>query len=206
MNGLGDNHASVNNDSCSLAFGTKHPFMTLNFPGEIAEMIETFKDMSIVLLPGVLISIVTATVTVNLSLRRFYSERFWERKMDVYSSIFDALYRLKRYYILKRDTETGKRVLPNGKLALLEHEWEDGDMELGKAIDVGSFLISGDAVQCLRDYRDRTRWTLDDADMEELVNQELGPLTDCIESLILIAHRDLESGKGRKSERRAKTE
>ena len=40
------------------------------------------------LLSSIPVAIVTAWVTVWLALRRFRSERWWERKVDSYTSLF----------------------------------------------------------------------------------------------------------------------
>src|SRR6266536_1374619 len=49
------------------------------------------------ILPGLVIAVVTAIITVRLALRRFYSERWWERKAQAYSDILEALYISQAY-------------------------------------------------------------------------------------------------------------
>jgi hypothetical protein len=41
--------------------------------------------------------VVTAVVTVRLSLRSFYSEKWWERKAETYTAVMDSLHHMKRY-------------------------------------------------------------------------------------------------------------
>jgi hypothetical protein len=45
----------------------------------------------IALLPSLSVAILTAIVTVRLALRRFRSERWWERKAETYSQIVEAM-------------------------------------------------------------------------------------------------------------------
>jgi len=49
------------------------------------------------LLPGLLIAVVTAIVTIHLSIKRFHSERWWERKADSYSRIVESLHQMKAW-------------------------------------------------------------------------------------------------------------
>jgi hypothetical protein len=154
-------------------------------------MSETIFDLTKVLLPGILISMFTAIITVRLSLKRFYSERLWERKMNSYTSIFEALYRLKHYYQLKRDIDLRERNLRENKADLLEQQWEDGDMEVSKAIDIGSFVICQEAINCLQDYRKKRRLDLEYNDIVDVASQEIEYLNECITTLKYIAHKDL---------------
>ena len=49
------------------------------------------------LLTGIIIAAVSAWVTVQLSLRKFRKEKWWERKADTYSNVIEALYNSKAY-------------------------------------------------------------------------------------------------------------
>ena len=58
-------------------------------------------DIIIKIVPGIIIAIFTSSITAYLtakwSLKRFYSEKWWERKEKAYSEIIDALYDLLQY-------------------------------------------------------------------------------------------------------------
>ncbi len=155
---------------------------------------ETIFDIIKVLIPGLLLSIFTAILTVRLSLKRFYSERLWERKMDRYTEIFEALYRLKHYYQMKRDIDLGEMSLRKDRTALLEKQWAEADIEVNKAIDIGSFVICQDAVNCLKDFQRRPRLHFEDYPISDLAFQEINYLDDCIKTLNSVAHRDLGVG------------
>lgn len=154
-------------------------------------MEDTIFDIAKVLIPGLLLSIFTAIVTVRLSLRRFCSERLWERKMDSYTSIFEALYKLKRYYQKKRDIDLNERILKKDKALLLEQQWDDVDMEVSKAEDIGSFVICQEAIDCLKEYRKHYRLSIEDYEISDVASQEITYLNACINSLKSIAQRDL---------------
>ncbi len=46
---------------------------------------------------GIVVAIVSARVTVSLALRRFYAEKWWERKWEAYTGIINALHHMKNY-------------------------------------------------------------------------------------------------------------
>lgn len=162
-------------------------------------MLEALLDFTKVLIPAVAISTFTAILTVQLSLRRFYSERLWERKMDGYKAIFEALHQLKYYCQLKNDIDLGERKMRKERAELLEQQWADGDMEVAKAIDIGSFVICKDAIACLRNFRKLPRMSLEYNSISDLASQEMEYLEDCIQNLIVIAHEDLKVAKKKKN-------
>jgi hypothetical protein len=60
---------------------------------------EIFLGMSPVLtiLSGLFIAVATSLVTVWLALWRFHSEKWWERKAELYSKLVEALYDMHSY-------------------------------------------------------------------------------------------------------------
>jgi hypothetical protein len=65
-------------------------------------------------------------------------------------------------------------------------------MEIGKAIDIGSFTICHEAVACLRDFRARPRLIFHENSIFELAAEESKYLNDCITALKIIAAKDLK--------------
>jgi hypothetical protein len=54
-------------------------------------------DEVLALLSGIVIAAVNSWITVQLSLRRFRTERWWERKVEAYERIIAALHPTKAY-------------------------------------------------------------------------------------------------------------
>ena len=48
-------------------------------------------------IPSILVAIITAMLTSKLSLKRFYSQRWWERKSNNYTSILESLHHMKKF-------------------------------------------------------------------------------------------------------------
>ena len=71
-------------------------------------------------IPSLVVGVCTAIITVRLSLRRFRSERWWERKADVYSRIVEALHNAMEYCEAMSDESLTKiEITPDRKAQLI---------------------------------------------------------------------------------------
>ena len=46
---------------------------------------------------AIVIAVISARVTVHFALKRFYSEKWWERKTEAYTAIIEALHHVRNY-------------------------------------------------------------------------------------------------------------
>lgn len=56
------------------------------------EMPDWIVDIAKIVLPGLVVAIVTSIVTLMLSLRRLYAEKWWEKRHQVYGQLFESLH------------------------------------------------------------------------------------------------------------------
>ena len=138
------------------------------------------------------ISILTARITVQLSLRKFYAERWWDRKIKAYTDIFEALYKLKHYADLKYDDSIGHRTLSDEESQKLDEQWRCATYDVDKAIEIGSFTISLKSIDSLTEFRKRPRASLDYSPVFELAAEESKLLTEYIDILKRLAAKDLK--------------
>jgi hypothetical protein len=138
--------------------------------------------------------IVTALVSVRLALRRFRSERLWDRKMQAYSSLFDALYHVKAYTERVVDQLEVHREIDSEHMKDVSDRSVAGYREIRKAVVVGTFILGPEAVTRL----EKLERTLDDPhhndDLYEEVSADLKAVTSAIDDLRPIAKRDLQAG------------
>ena len=138
------------------------------------------------------ISAATAIFTVRLSLKRFYAERWWDRKLKAYTDIFEALYKLKNYSNIKYDEGINQKDLTPEESKRLQTQWRDSNDEVEKAIEIGSFTISEDAIDCLRRFQEHPRPLHLNGMMFEAASEESQILTDYIKELKEMASKDLK--------------
>lgn len=143
---------------------------------------------------GILIAVVSSWVTVRFTLRRFYSERWWEKKAEAYSSVIEGLHQMKRYYDGSAEAiERGGSfdVLTERRQAYLREMWADGEAKVLRALDIGAFLLSNDAVRALQEYRDQVEASGHYSDILEHSLNASTEISKCLGRLRKIAKRDL---------------
>ncbi len=59
-------------------------------------MNQIYKEL-ISLVPSMVIAIITAYVTVRLSLKQFYSQKWWEKKAEAYTNVIESLAIMQHY-------------------------------------------------------------------------------------------------------------
>lgn len=99
-----------------------------------------------------LASIIAASVSVyNARFAHFAQKHWWERKVDAYSTIIEALSSLVYYYDLILEAELEHRKLSEARRKEIDDHWRKGYSEVKKATATGAFLISTEAEAALQE-------------------------------------------------------
>lgn len=141
-------------------------------------------------LRALLVSVPTAFLTVQLSLRRFYKEKWWESKRNTYISVFEAIHHLKEledeWYWYVRYPEKDR----NDPSEESQRATEKMKHDLEKAIALAKFQLCDDAVQVLETYvAERRNAKRNDPDDTQGLHRDA--LQGCLDSLIEVARKDL---------------
>jgi hypothetical protein len=140
---------------------------------------------------SLIVAIVTAALTVRLALRRFYSEKWWERKAAAYTAIIEALHHVREHADTNLVFTKHDRELPTDGAARLEQNMQKAMAELRKHRDVGSLVVSQDAVAALN----RLFFKLDRATQGvtwlEHLEMKVPELDESLEEMRQIARKDL---------------
>src|SRR5947209_3131310 len=78
------------------------------------------------LICGVAITIVSALVTVRLALHRFYSEKWWEKKLAAYVTVIEALFQVKLYMDEQIESYLGESTISEERQVQLKEKWREG--------------------------------------------------------------------------------
>lgn len=143
------------------------------------------------IISGLLISVITAVVTVRLSLSRFRSERWWERKADSYSRIIESLHHMKEYCMKQLAAFESSTQLSGETERELLMKAKEGVEQLSMATDVGSFIISNKAVDCLKDFQKRYHAVKYGNYIYDYFDSQAAIIEECLSSLREIAKIDL---------------
>lgn len=107
------------------------------------------EDVVVRIVTAIFIAVVSAFVTVRLSLNRFYVEKWWERKANAYTTIIEAIHHMRHYCNEQLDAASEDRDLSEKREKELESRRKDAADEIQKAIDVGSFVLNEEAAELL---------------------------------------------------------
>ena len=129
-----------------------------------------------------------AYATMHLSLRRFYLERWWQRRFDAYSAILEALHDQHRYLdILRGEIFDGDRYLDGYRQNALTLSTDAGRL-LRRYVDLGPLALSPEAVAALRAFLNTSD---PDADIDDLVIADLVKAEQAIRQISMLSMIDL---------------
>lgn len=141
---------------------------------------------------SVAVAVLSAFVTVQLSIRRFRSERRWERKATAYESIFETLHKGKAFNeahlkAAERDLEVSEE-----EDKALREVAKAAAKEVYKAIDIGGYILSKKAIDRLMRYKKEEEAAGETQMWQEYLVADLAATTSCLKDLIQIAKEDLK--------------
>ena len=105
------------------------------------------------LISGIVVAVVASYVTVRLSLKRFYSERWWERKAQAYSEIVEALYDVQNSVELQLEAVERGLAYEDEYSKQLQERSVEGHRSIYKSAGIGAFIISDEASELLSQVR-----------------------------------------------------
>jgi hypothetical protein len=149
----------------------------------------SIEQTAINVLTGIVIAAVSAWIAVQLSLRRFRAEKWWERKVDAYSRIIEALHNSKTWTDEHLDAESHAREIPEEKEKELTGRARAAHDEIRKAINVGGFLLSDEALNRLRQFEKESNKKHDS--WVDYLESDSAATDNCLKDIIEIAKNDL---------------
>lgn len=140
---------------------------------------------------GIVIAVLSAWLTVKFALRRFYSEKWWERKATVYTAIFEALHHVRNcadHQLVFSQRDIG---MPEAADTELTKLMSNAIADLRKYFDIGTFILSQEAVDVIavfmRDLDEATKVI----NWEPHLALKIDAVEKCLTSLRPVAKMDL---------------
>lgn len=149
-------------------------------------------EILIKVLSGIAIAAASSWITVQLSRYKFRSERWWEKKVDAYERVIEAFHNSKKFDSEHMTAEERGREIDESRDAELRKLAKEARDQILKSSDIGSFVLSGQALKILARYEAESEnaprqdtwyehlaaaWSLADRYMKEFIAE---------------AHRDLK--------------
>ena len=133
----------------------------------------------------------TAWLTARWSLKRFRSEKWWERKADAYARIVSALFHMQRYADDWIESFEESRDTPPTRKKELEENFRRARADVEEATTLGAFVISSAAAASLGTLRGELQRARRQDDLYELACIESTALGKCLDEIRKIAKHDL---------------
>ncbi len=143
------------------------------------------------LLIGAGVSIITAWITVKLALRRFYTEKWWERKAQAYSDIIGSLAKMRICFDKWEDEELRYKEIRAEARKKVNEEYANAKRVIVNAEAEGAFIISEKAAEVLSLFLKELQKEDIQGDWLNDFDRYHGEVIKCIASLREIANREL---------------
>lgn len=159
------------------------------------------------LLIGLLSGSFAAWLTTHLALRRFYNEKWWEKRASAFIEITDAIYQIKieyEYYCDRREFYREPNAFPSfekldeERLAQMKGASSKAMGIVTKYSQVGPLLITKEVSKLLNDYLAELRKITNDVffrdwDDEEAENYQLEITSKLLKDLVEVSRKELKS-------------
>ena len=145
------------------------------------------------LLASIPIALLTSWVTVRFALRRFQSEKWFERRVDAYTKVVESLHYMK--HCTERQIAAARRgyEMPKEIEEELVASYRKGLADLRRLTDMGALLFSAEAVAVLDTLNKELSEATDEQSWWENLDAESAAITKCLSALRPIAKRELNA-------------
>jgi hypothetical protein len=142
-------------------------------------------------LSGLAIALVTAWITVRLSLRRFRAEKQWERKAIAYERLIEAFHKSKKFSSEHLDSTYKGRELAEERDKELRALAKEAREEIRRAADIGGLTLSDEAQKILSSYEAELESTDSITTWHDHLEHDYSVTNKCLQALLAEAKRDL---------------
>lgn len=150
--------------------------------------------LSFLLAAGV--GVVTALFSVHLALRRFRTERWWERKAQAYADVISALFDVQRYCRLEVERIEEGTQFAEDYVEDINARSNAGFAEIRKAAALGTFVFGPKTASRLEQLEEQLDDPHYNEDVLETMVATLGAVTSALKDLKRLSKKDLSLPRG----------
>lgn len=137
------------------------------------------------------IPFLAAYLAARWSLKKYYYEKWWDKKDQAFKEIVDILYDLLEYCEIKKDDYGDGRRLPQNKLDELQINYSKAYWKLKKATTIGNFILSEKASKILLNLQNREILRWDENPSWDIFSNEYDYYKKALSDIIAISKQDL---------------
>ena len=152
---------------------------------------QTIQQLLLALTPGIVIGFVLAILSYSLGLKRYHSEKWWEKKAEVYSKIMESLYDM----IIHTERQMQDPSLKTNDSEKIEAELTSRSKiasdQINRITVIGDFIISEVSANRLVELRKALANAANYESWYEYLEAEYSALDKCIRDMRTFAKNDL---------------
>lgn len=154
------------------------------------------KNSLLNLVISLIVSIFTAYLTVQFSIKKFRTERWWEEKVKVYNQILESLAHIRRFnYEIYNAEENGKSI-PKSLGNELAKKAATGLNEIKRIEATGALIIDRKVTDRLTQFVKQYEFPfIVDKSFMDHIGDLISEIESCIEAIITYAKADLNIKK-----------
>jgi len=125
-----------------------------------------------------------------LSNRDFRTQHWWERRIDAYLGLIQALSDMADYYGELFDAHIEDRELPDKRKSDLSERWSVGQLQVQRARHLGAFMFSSKVDTALKEFF-KTKGQRQESYFEYL-DHSYGVVQKCLNAVVEASKQDLQ--------------
>ena len=156
---------------------------------------KSMEEFLLKILPGIIIAIFASYLAAKWSLKKFYSEKWWERKEIAYAEIIDALYDLIQYCEIQKDDYGQGTGYSEERENEFRERYNQAYWKIKKVTDIGAFVVSNKAQSILMELRDHPRLDWNENPPFDIYAEDYKYYRDALNKIVQVAKNDLNANK-----------
>ncbi|MDH2634534.1 hypothetical protein [Acinetobacter nosocomialis] len=125
-------------------------------------------------------------------MKKFYTEKWWDRKEQAYTEIINALYDMLQFYKVYKEDYGQDDFISDERATDLRQKYSDGLRKLYRATDLATLYVSEEAVNVLVKLRNRESLDQRSNPLWEVYELEYKYYNQSLTQLLIIAKKDLK--------------
>lgn len=141
--------------------------------------------------PGIMTALLGSYLAARWSMKKFYSEKWWDRKEQAYAEIIDALYDVIQYCEIKKEDYGQGTGYSSEKESEFSSNYTAAFWKIKRATDVGAFVISAEAQSVLKNLRERPKLNWEENPPWDLYEEDYEAHLNALNKIVELAKKDL---------------
>lgn len=172
----------------------------------LKEMKMDWADLISKVLVGSITGLIVAYFTASYALSRFYREKWWDKRANLYIQLVESIYSIKKAANYWHDEQLALHsgyseyfeALSKDEVTSLTNEYTKANEELKKVADIAPLLLNDECKRLIESYFENDsnllmRWKYDAIELEDASYERLESVENLLNSIIVVARQELRS-------------